>query len=49
MFASMGCMNIPEVSSSKEVNTEEKIQQNKEEAQNAQKAYQKLQRQRNNE
>jgi len=49
MFVSVGCMNIPEVSSSKEINTEEKIQRNKQEAQNAQKAYQKLQKRRNNE
>jgi len=43
------CMEIPETPSSKEVLAQEKIQNNKTEAQKARESYLKLQKQRNNE
>ena len=43
------CMETPEAPSSKEVLAQEKIQNNKTEAQRAREAYLKLQKQRNNE
>ena len=43
------CMETPETPSSKEILAQEKIQNNKTEAQNAKEAYLKLQKQRNNE
>jgi len=43
------CMETPEAPSSKEILAQEKIQNNKTEAQKAQEAYLKLQKQRNNE
>ena len=43
------CMETPEAPSSKEVLAQEKIQNNKTEAQKAREAYLKLQKQRNNE
>ena len=45
----VGCVETPEVSSSKEILAKEKIQSNKTEAQQAQDDYIKLQRQRSKE